>query len=182
MAQTPTSLITAEEFAAMPETENGEREELVAGEIVRMPPPGNRHGEIVLNIGSILRAHVRANGLGRVMAEAGFLLSDDPATVRAPDSAFLAAPKTFPESGYYRGSPDLAVEVLSPSQTVADMLAKAEEYFAAGGKEVWVIDPDHHVLYRCTASGAKPELLTDRDVLCTPLFEGLEIKLAEIFE
>src|SRR5207249_4297108 len=88
MATAPTKLLTAEEFFRLPEPPDGSKQELVRGEIVTMPPPGFRHGDVQLAIGSLLRQFVRANRLGRVTVESGVVTEDDPDTVRGPDVSF----------------------------------------------------------------------------------------------
>jgi Uma2 family endonuclease len=78
------------------------------------------------------------------ISEAGFQLSANPDTVRAPDVWFIAAERIPPESipdGFWPGAPDLAVEALSPSDRFADVLRKVKEYLAAGSQLVWVVDP-----------------------------------------
>ena len=82
-------LFTAEELLHLPTV--GRRLELVKGKVYEMPPAGARHGDVAMEIGALLRTHVRANQLGRVFAaETGFILRRDPDTVRAPDAAFVS--------------------------------------------------------------------------------------------
>jgi hypothetical protein len=101
--------------------DDGFRYELVRGELRRMPPAGDEHGYLALEIASDLRNHVKANNLGRTdAAETGFKLASDPDTVRAPDVAFVRrerAEKVGRVTGYWPGAPDLAVEVVSPNDT-----------------------------------------------------------------
>ncbi|MGH2376464.1 MAG: Uma2 family endonuclease, partial [bacterium] len=88
--------------------------ELVAGQVVELTPPGFRHGAIVLAVAQRLREHVTSQRLGIVTNEAGFILSRDPPTVRAPDvSVVLTArlPTPIP-TRFFPGPPDLAIEVL----------------------------------------------------------------------
>jgi len=157
--------LTADELYALPDTDS--REELVAGAIVREPPAGFGHGTVEVRIAFLLEEWVRAGGLGRVVTEAGFVLARDPDTVRSPDVAFVAAERV--EEGtahgpYFEGAPDLAVEILSLSNTEREMAAKAREYLAAGTRLVWVVDPDGEeiTVYR---AGAPPHRLGRRDML-----------------
>src|SRR3954467_9017156 len=141
---TTTTIVTADELLALP-TGMGKRYELVAGELRVMSPAGWVHGEIVANIAELVGAIIRQQKLGRRFgAETGFLLRRDPDTVRAPDFAFIGnehLPKVSPSEAYWPGAPDLAVEVLSPSDTSGEVAEKVEEWLAAGCAAVWVVDP-----------------------------------------
>ena len=123
---TAASPITAQQFAAM--ADDGKRYELVEGVLQMMSPAGGRHGFVAMRIGALLEPHVRSRKLGRVCAaETGFLLSTDPDTVRAPDVAFVNAEaigKIDDLNGYLPVAPDLAVEVVSPSDTSTEVEAK----------------------------------------------------------
>src|SRR6202011_4184777 len=82
-------LITAEEFARMPDPPDGSRQELFRGEIVTMPPPGARHGFCCLEVGSRLRNFVKEKNLGFVTSnDTGFITERDPDTVRGPDVSY----------------------------------------------------------------------------------------------
>ena len=137
------TLITAEELFRLSTT--GCRYELVKGELFEMPPAGARHGSVAMRIGVLLGACVQANQLGYVFAaETGFILRRDPDTVRAPDASFVATDR-FPAGelpiGFPELAPDLAVEVLSPSDTAREVEDKVEDWLQAGTRLVWVIDP-----------------------------------------
>src|SRR5437016_5883441 len=81
--------MTAEELIRLPA--DGQRYELVRGELRQMSPAGSVHGCLSIYIGGHLFQYVRAHRLGRVYgAETGFLIADSPDTVRAPDVAFVS--------------------------------------------------------------------------------------------
>jgi Uma2 family endonuclease len=91
-----------------------------------------------------LAQHVNDRGLGEVVAELGFVLSKDPDTVRAPDIAYLSRAtlaRVRDEDRYVSGAPDVAVEVLSPSNRRAAIRSKVADFLAAGARLVWVVDP-----------------------------------------
>lgn len=157
--------MTADELLALPN--DGIRRELVAGELREMTPPGERHADAAQNINRSLDAHVFPRRLGRVRPEYGYLLEGDPDTVRAPDVSFVRADRLSaggPVPGYYRGAPDLAVEVISPHDRYSDVKAKVREYLAAGTRMVVVVDPDDRTvsLYR---SGCDPVELDETGVI-----------------
>src|SRR5918912_2237261 len=129
-----TVLYTADDLLRIPERD-GVRYELVNGELKTMTPTGGAHGVIVAELTAALIQHVRAHRLGRIFGEStGFVLRRNPDTVRTPDVAFVAAdrlPATVPV-GYLELAPDLAIGVVSPSDTVAEVGRKVEEYVRAG--------------------------------------------------
>ena len=137
-------LMTAEELAALPD-DGYHHYELVRGELVSMAPsvalPSVVSGTAAIVIGSYVLRHK----LGIIgTAEGGFVLSTEPDTVRAPDVWFVRTERVpagrIPQT-FWPGAPDLAVEVLSPSDRFADVLQKAQDYLDAGTRLVWVIDP-----------------------------------------
>src|SRR5262245_47015418 len=139
---TTNRLMTADELWRMPNDRM--RHELVRGELRSMPPAGFEHGAITIKLTRLLANHVEANQLGFVAgAETGFTLQLNPDTVRGADISFVsksrvtgALPKAF-----FPGAPDLAVEVLSPSDTVEEVEEKVSDYLDGGCKLVWVLSP-----------------------------------------
>ncbi len=134
---------TAEELYCLSATE--QHYELVKGDLYEMAPAGGRHGGVAMQIGSLLNIYVRAKQLGRILAaETGFILHRNPDTVLAPDASFVAAGR-LPEgelpTGYIEFAPDLAVEVVSPSDRNPEVLDKVADWLQAGTRLVWVIYP-----------------------------------------
>ena len=123
--------------------------ELVGGELVIMSPAGFDHGRFASRIDAALENHVSRHGLGVVTtAEAGFQVAHDPDTVRAPDVAFVRAHR-IPSGGvkgFFQGAPDLAVEVVSPSDRASEVTAKVQDWLQAGCAMVWVVDPEHQTI------------------------------------
>jgi len=164
------------------------RRELVNGEVIEMAPVGGIHGEITLRIGRGLAEHVERYGGGKVLVgDVGFVLNfpQDPERVRAPDVAFVSNQRLpggrLPE-GFLKGAPDLAVEVLSPSDNPVDVQQKVRDYLEAGARLVWVIAPQAKTvtLYRADGSAC---LLRERDNLeGEEVLPGLMAPLNEIFQ
>ena len=135
-------LMTADELLRLPD--DGQRHGLVAGELRTMPPSGEEHGTVAMTVGADLCHYVRVHGLGRVLAAGtGFLLTIDPDTVRAPDVAFISRGRaTTPLApDYWPGPPDLAVEVVAPSDLYSDVEEKVAMWLAHGTQMVIVVNP-----------------------------------------
>jgi Uma2 family endonuclease len=117
---------------------------------------------------SLLGHYALENRLGRVFfAETGFLLARDPDTVRAPDIAFIhndRLPVTEPEEAFWPGAPDLAVEVVSPGDTMGQLDDKVKMWLDAGSRIVWVVNPKWRnvTVYR---SATDIKVLTEDDQL-----------------
>ena len=137
------TLLTAEDL--WKQADDGYRYELVKGIIRRMPPAGFEHGILSSKIGSNLDKHIKKYRLGYVCsAGTGFKISQNPDTVRAPDAAFVcqaAIDKQGIPKGYWEGAPDLAVEIISPSDTYTEVDEKVDEWLIAGCAMVWVVNP-----------------------------------------
>ena len=141
LEQTRTGLMTADELLMMPNSRWGY--ELVRGKLKKYMPAGNLHGIIALKIGRIIGNFVEENNLGVVVAaETGFLISHNPDTVRAPDSAFIGKEKLAKygiTEKFFPDAPDLAVEVVSPNDRKKDIEDKVQDYLAAGVNLIWII-------------------------------------------
>ena len=158
--------ITAEDLLRMPD--DGFRYELVRGELRKMTPAGQQHGRIAINVTLPLAQHVRAHNLGTVYAaETGFRLAADPDTVRAPDVAFIRRDRVEAVGDvqdYWPGAPDLAVDVISPSDTYTEVEEKLFDWLDAGVRLVIVANLRQHTVtvYR---SRADIVILTEDDTL-----------------
>ncbi len=183
--QAPARPMTAEELLRLP-MGMGERYELVAGEFKIMSPAGSRHGRIVSRVNSLVEQAVRRGRLGATFgAETGFVLSHNPDTVRAPDVAFVAAarlPAGDLPDGYFRGAPDLAVEVVSPSEAAADIQSKVTEYFEAGGRQVWIVYPNTLQVVIFRSARESMALLAEDTLDGGDLLPGFACRVAELFE
>ncbi len=147
---------------------DGFRYELVRGELRKMSPAGGNHGYLASEFSAELRNHVKAHNLGRVYAaETGFKLASNPDTVRAPDVAFVSRERveeTGPVTGYWPGAPDLAAEVVSPSDTYSGVEEKVFGWLHHGTRLVLVVNPLKKTVtvYR---SSTEITRLTEEDVL-----------------
>jgi Uma2 family endonuclease len=181
MTTTP-QILTADDLWRMP---GDERRELVKGELRTMAPAGFEHGAVIMKLSVRLAQHVSANRLGLVLgAETGFLLSRHPDTVRGADVAFVSTPRLpkgpLPTS-YFPGSPDLAVEVVSPNDTLVEVEDKVDDYLAAGTRLVWVVNPRRKTVTVHRPQTA-PTMLRETDTLTgDDVVPDFACPVAEIF-
>lgn len=177
---TTTHLMTAEELMKIDDEPN--RHELIKGELLTMPPPGEEHGAVIINLAIVLAGHVKRNNLGRLTAESGFKLESNPDTVLAPDISFIARDRAGVRSeGYRHGSPDLAVEVISPSDSKRMVERKTALWLELGAKAVWNVNPRKRTIEVVRADGYR-KLFDETDELVDDTVPGFRIAVAEIFE
>ena len=172
------------ELSHHPENEN-KRFYLIDGELYWTVPPGGEHGNLAFEIAYHLRVFLEEHDLGKGTVVTGYYPPNDRNTVLAPDVAFISnsrAPQPFPEQ-FVPNMPDLAIEILSPSDSLAEVRRKAAVYVANGTKLVWIVLPVEKGVDVCRASegaGLNIEFvgiggsLSGEDIL--PGFE-LELKL-----
>jgi Uma2 family endonuclease len=178
-----TRLMTAEEFALLPE--DGYEHELVKGELRRMPPPKPEHGEITGNAALPLLLYARQSDLVTVFInDTGFWLGRDPDTVRGPDItvALNRSLPPRPRRDYLTVPPVLVVEVKSLFERQADIEEKIDDYRRAGVSLIWYVIPETRTVL---VDGADRErvVLTEAGVLDgSDVLPGLPpIPVADIF-
>lgn len=116
--------------------------------------------------------------------ESGYILFDDPPTLRGPDVAVVLRPRSTEDEpgGWVRGAPDVAVEVLSPSDTSSAMQQKTLDYLNAGSKRVWIVDPHARTVTVFRADGTA-RLFRDHEVLDgEDVLAGFSVPVTELFE
>lgn len=138
----PPALLTADEFAARYANIHAE---LVKGVVKEYLVPGLKHGFICSRVDRLLGNHVEAHDLGRVMSNDTWVRTgSNPDTVRGADILYISyerLPKGPLAAGYLTISPDLVVEVKSPSDRWNDLFIKVGEYLGIGVRVVVIVDP-----------------------------------------
>lgn len=122
--------------------------ELDEGLLIEMSPTGELHGIVTAWVTYLLVAFVTTHELGYVTgAETGFILFVDQSTVRTPDVGFISKARRTPATARFIPiPPDMAVEVVSPSETAAQVRKKVTQYLKAGTRLVWVIYPEDRLV------------------------------------
>jgi Uma2 family endonuclease len=166
----------------------GRRLELVEGELIEMSPTGGEHGETTVDLTLLVGNFVKRNKLGRLSgAETAYILYQDPdltikPTVRAPDLGFVRlerAPKPF-GPGFIPLVPDLAVEVVSPSERANDLVSKVRDYLHYGVRLIWIVYPEKRMVEVHSKGNYRQlfmkDMLDGEDVL-----PGFSLKVSDIF-
>jgi Uma2 family endonuclease len=176
-------LTTADELLGIPD--DGYRYDLVRGELRKMSAAGFRHGAISLRFGALLMAFVESEEAGIVVgAETGFVLSENPDTVLAPDVAFVHRSR-IPSEGlpdrFFPGPPDLAVEVVSPGDRPKAIAEKVAEYHEGGTRIVVIVDPKSRSVTVHRTTG--PERFESASVVhLEDLLPGFGVPVDRLFE
>jgi Uma2 family endonuclease len=178
-----TSVLTAAEFAAMPDP--GHPQELVRGVVVDMPPPQFRHGKVCARVTTYLTVYADQHHLGHVLGnDSGVVTEQNPDTVRGPDVSFVSFAKVPADAdpAYLTVAPDAVFEVFSPSDRWREMLFKVSEYLQLGVLAVYVFDPDTNRVH-CYFPDRPDEILNSSDELAGvgPL-SGWRVPVARFFE
>lgn len=160
------------------------RYEIVYGEIKERSMPSPVHGRIQLKIGAKLLSHVEENNLGVVYTETHFEFAEN--LSRVPDVAFVSFGR-FPEDGEDKSSrwhiaPDLAVEVISPTDDYEDVQEKITEYFTFGVRQVWIVSPESKTLTVYQSRKQTTIFGEEDELICEDILPGFRLPLSEIFQ
>ena len=170
---------TAEMVRNLPD--DGNRYEVVDGELLVTPSPRRLHQRAVARLFVLLEAHVSAHGIGdALMSPADIEL--DPHGLVQPDVFVEGLVGGALPRDWNSGAPLLlAVEVLSPSTARADRVTKRLRYQRHGVPEYWIVDLDARTIERWRPGDERPEVLGDTITWQPPGAESLRIELAPLF-
>jgi Uma2 family endonuclease len=141
------------------------------------------HSEIARRTNRAL-AILEDKALARVYNEAGYKLADDPPTWIEPDVSVLRIERARATGGddYFLGSPELAVEVVSPSETARDLNRKVAALLAGGSLAVWVIYPEEDEVRVFIPGGTSYTRRTGEMLALPELLPGWEMPVARLFQ
>jgi Uma2 family endonuclease len=139
------ALMTATEFEEYANQNPNRLLELLEGKIIEKMPT-EEHGACAGNIYALLRTFLKENRIGRATIEARHRSTNDPNTVLLPDVSFRVTQEQRVQEGSINGSPDLAVEVKSPTDSLKEIRAKVRYYLANGTRLVWVVLPQQKMI------------------------------------
>jgi Uma2 family endonuclease len=178
-----TAILTSEQYLSLPDEfdQNGNRikDELIGGEVVKMPPASNLHDRIKNRIKFLLDRYIDQNSLSALesLVEIGAVVSKYDTFV--PDVSVVSCKRFSGVDRVFRGAPDLAIEVVSPSDTVIRLKAKVDTYLQGGSNAVWVVFPES-----CSVtvySGSSLRELKGDQMIEDPLLPGFSAPVSSFF-
>jgi Uma2 family endonuclease len=174
------------ELAHQPENEN-RYFELIEGELIEMPPPGGAHGQLASKLARYLGNFADEHNLGVVTVETGYHPPNNRKTLLAPDVAFISkerAPDPFPEQ-YIPLMPDLAIEIVSPGDSLEKVRKKVAIYLRNGTRLVWIMLPQEKGVDVCrSAEGNRLDIEfvgMDGELDGETILPGFKLKVSDIF-
>lgn len=180
-----TKLLTYEEYLAMPEINR--RYDIVDGEMIMSPGPTSLHQWVLLQLTLRLAPFVLERQLGRIyFAPLDIVIRRQPLRTRQPDLMFIRTERVDAiVRDMIEGAPDLVVEILSPTNTRAQITDKLKDYASIGVSECWIVSPEARTIevLRLTDEGwARQEIYGPGDALTSPLLPGFLLTVSEIFD
>jgi Uma2 family endonuclease len=179
-----TALLTSEQYLALPDEfdKNGNhvKDELIGGEVVRMPPPSLVHDLIKNKINELLLIYLLDNKelALRCFVEMGTEVSKHDTFV--PDVSVVSQKRLSANDRILRGSPEIAIEVVSPTDTAIRLKSKVDAYLAGGSQTVWVVYPDARSVMVHTTDSVR-ELKADQNIEAA-LIPGFSTLVSAFFE
>ena len=177
------TLLTVEQFLALPDTDDRMRE-LDRGQVIEMAPPSLLRCLISSRLLGVLWNFIERSGLDLFVAQsAGFALTDD--TMRVPDVFVVAKSRVNPSAkvkgGWLQVAPDLAIEVVSPNDSAADLDLKIHRYLESGTSSVWVVYPQTRRVMLYRGAEVRAELSESMELTEPDLLPGFRLTVREIF-
>ena len=176
------TLLTAEEFDNYP-FEEDKRYELDEGELIEMTRPAYRHNRVLAKLVFEVTLYFTKRPIGEALISEN-LYALSPTTRRSPDLAIILGDHTeeLQTAKVIPIIPEIAAEVLSPSETPRMIHRKLKQYFAAGVKEVWLVDPESREVEVWIGATLPDRALKVGEMLTSKLLPGFELPLAKLFD
>lgn len=171
-------IYTVDDIYALPE---GERAELIDGQIYYMAPPSRKHQRITIELSTIINNYIRSNKGSceiNIAPFAVFLNKDDRNYVE-PDISIICDPDKLNDKGCV-GAPDWIIEIVSPSSRRMDYTTKLYKYRTAGVREYWIIDPDKNRITVYTFDDDDMNEYSFTDDVVVNIYPGFSINLSKL--
>ncbi len=182
--RTKRPLLTYDDYLTFPDND-GIRKEIIEGELFMSPAPSIKHQLILKRLSQLIDQYVQKNGLGEVLlAPCDVIFSN--INVMQPDILFISRQNyEIITALNIQGTPDLLIEILSPSTIENDRIFKKLVYEKFGVKEYWLVDPEQETIEGWTLKQGRFQLFQKAqktEIFASKLIQGLELDLAPIFQ
>jgi Uma2 family endonuclease len=172
---------------AVPAADDDVLYEVVNGQRVELPPMGAYEVDLASILLQFLGPFARAQNLGRVVVEMLFLIDATARLQRRPDVAFVSYQRwprgrRVPHANAWDVVPDLAVEVVSPTNTAYEVVEKVQDYFRTGVQRVWVVYPNVEQVYLYDSPTQVRVLMRTDELDGEALLPGFRLPVATLFE
>lgn len=173
---------TIDDIYALPE---GQRAELIDGQIYSMAPPSFLHQRLVMELSSEIRNYIKSNNGQCLVLPSPFavFLNNDSNTYVEPDIAVICDRNKLNDKGC-NGAPDWIIEIVSPSSKRMDYFTKLFKYRTAGVKEYWIVNPEKQqvLVYDFVGEGEKTDTYSFSDTIKTGIYNNLEITISDLLK
>jgi Uma2 family endonuclease len=149
-----------------------------------MPGPSINHGRVITKLSRYIDVYVEGKQLGSTLSGTAFVFDVLRNTARVPDVAFVAEERlvNIDFNGAFPGVPDLAIEVISPSDIWSEVVDKVSYYLQREVRLVWVVDPFDKNVYVYRAGQPKKTLLLHDTLSGEDVIPGFEVAVSKLFE
>ena len=172
---------TIDDIYALPE---GQRAELIDGQIYDMAPPSPMHQELVMELSATLRDYIKKNGGPCKVYPAPFavFLNEDDRNYVEPDISVICDSSKVDNRGY-QGTPDFIIEIVSPSSQRMDYLTKLFKYRTAGVREYWIVNPLQRTVQVYSFEGTEDSTqYSFDDEITVTIYGDLKICVADLLK
>ena len=172
---------TIDDIYALPE---GQRAELIDGQIYDMAPPSPMHQELVMELSATLRDYIKKNGGPCKVYPAPFavFLNEDDRNYMEPDISVICDSSKVDNRGY-QGAPDFIIEIVSPSSQRMDYLTKLFKYRTAGVREYWIVNPLQRTVQVYSFEGTEDSTqYSFDDEITVTIYGDLKICVADLLK
>ena len=171
-------IYTTDDIYALPD---GERAELVDGQIYYMAPPSRRHQDISGELFATIREYIKSNNgaCKTYIAPFAVFLNEDDRNYVEPDISVICDPNKLNDNGCV-GAPDWIIEIVSPSSRRIDYTTKLFKYRTAGVREYWIVDPDKNRVTVYTFGDDDINEYAFTDNIPVSIYPGFSINLSKL--
>lgn len=172
---------TIEDIYALPD---GQRAELIDGDMYMMSPPGRAHQKLVYQLGRQIGDYIDSNHGECEVYPAPFavFLNQDEHTYVEPDLSVICDKSKLDDRGC-NGAPDWVIEIVSPSSQQMDYMTKLFKYRDAGVREYWIVNPEKETVLTYFFEGENDSIQFDfTDDVPVRIFDGWSVNIAELLK